>query len=747
MNKGIKRLIGLVMAFVMTFSLTACFANTPAGKDGDGLSQAQIPGSENSGGGSETNGGNTNAGGNDVVLSDNSFASRVCGNYIGEEYDGSGFVLSIYNVLGNLYAYAGNTESKDDTDVYSFWAVEIIPEDPADLFDENTDEIDVGTLQFSIMSNMSKYWGSPIPGSIKIEGDGITVSGPDGNPMGAYSSSLHLTKVDKELGLFESDYSDMIDIDNPADDDSLLGVWKQKNSDSPTFLIFEKKDEKNRFVLYRKEAGREVVFYGGEYAVDGSGNIDIAMEAIDNGAPSNIEAHYLINGDTLELTNNIDIVDLFADNDLQFVKATEKDCPLVSLYDPDDISAIKGGLSYGGRDIIPHFKATDDIENNGTHFVRVGNVVFFRYFTEDSLTENVYSPFAEFLDNESLREVGCVCYYDIKTGETGIAFNDYSIGELYYMDGEFYTERFDANDVYSVRVIQRCFPDGSGMEDYTYEEDYNWINCVSEDNSKLVLTNFQQGDTYVCDGTIYFNYFNSYQEEYLLGCDFVGDNVFAVFSEADDSICIKELNTSSYETIELGEIKEDKFDMYGYPTYMKTMENEGKVYIELAWFDGTQIGLQGVVVLEVTPEKENSLKVYYEGMPDNMYESSRPYFYFNYENDIFFEDVNSPEVRLTEKTFGNLVYFDTPYGGDIIKENMIPSYPFLEDEEGPVKVFEEAEAVNGMIFVITAYGTYSPEENYNWQMMYQFNGFEYWVFTRDGSGEYKEVLISPEEGQ
>ena len=70
-------------------------------------------------------------------------------------------------------AGTGSAAQASFPDAYSFWAMELIPKDAGALLRTDTEEAEVGILSFSIMSNMSKYWGSPEKAILRLTDDGV----------------------------------------------------------------------------------------------------------------------------------------------------------------------------------------------------------------------------------------------------------------------------------------------------------------------------------------------------------------------------------------------------------------------------------------------------------------------------------------------------------------------------------------------------------------------------------------------
>ena len=741
MKKLFKRLSVIMSALLFVTSLTACLPGNVTGKD-DNNGQAQItPGADTS------NPGDPDAADPDTQDSGytstsgaipGTFAERVSGSYLGTDAYGEEVIVTIYNRYDNLYALAGYAE---DEDLYSFWAVEIFPESPEDILDENKDSIEIGAMSFSVMSNLTRYWSSPVLGTLTIKDDGIEISGKDGNPFGFSDGKIALKRSDRVLG-FDYDYgSDITGITFDPNKD-LYGLWREKYSSEPYYIEFKEGETSGESIVYQKVAGREVYLAEGEFKADKK-EISLMQSLISDGSPIQSDFGYEVDGDTLILDKDNGSFPFMSDypentNRLEFERVSWSDVPVAALYEPDDVTAINGGLTFTGpngrvRDILVQFKATDKVLNNGSYFVQVGDVVFFRYFSAFGAPDDVYCFWADFLETEQLRDMGCIAYYDTRNGSSGIACNDLNAGEIYYLDGRFYTETFVTDDYSSVRYITRFWPDGSGSEIYTEEGDYDTILGIDDTNSVLAIDNFHQGSVYTADGTIYFNYMDTYQNEDVIGSKFIGRDLFAGlfnYSADGNTIIIKELEGTSGVTYELGKIDESKYGEYGYPRVCQITSFESDVYIGIAWFDGTDIELQDYLLVKVTPGMEDSLKIVQDGLPSEYDIISEPYFFINYDNEILFTDIKPEgEVCLSNGTYGDLVAYDGVFSAEVVKEDFIAEYPFDHKEGEIFTAFETAERVGDHIFVITAKASYYPEADEGWRQAYKWQGFSYYVYT------------------
>ena len=210
MKKTLRNIISAVLVLNMIFFAAGCTKiGLSTGKDNN-ESQAQLVGSGatvNPGG--STGNGNGNTGGqtaDDADFGPNAFASKIEGTYFAIDEGGAPFALSVYNYYGNVYAYGGYVESEEEPDVYSFWMMEFIPEDPRDFYYENINEARIGVLTFSIMSNFGRYWSAPVEGVISLTDDGIKIEGDEGLcPIGTNGRMIELSRSEKVENFFMGD--------------------------------------------------------------------------------------------------------------------------------------------------------------------------------------------------------------------------------------------------------------------------------------------------------------------------------------------------------------------------------------------------------------------------------------------------------------------------------------------------------------------------------------------------------------
>ena len=92
--------------------------------------------------------------------------------------------------------------------------------------------------------------------------------------------------------------------------------------------------------------------------------------------------------------------------------------------------------------------SSEEIENNGGFFIRVGNKIYFRRYGHHTLESNAL--FGQFLENsysgEDTENISAMLAYDMETGQVTEVFEDAGYGRLFAGDGGFYCKR--AGDEY-----------------------------------------------------------------------------------------------------------------------------------------------------------------------------------------------------------------------------------------------------------------------------------------------------------
>ena len=124
-------------------------------------------------------------------------------------------------------------------------------------------------------------------------------------------------------------------------------------------------------------------------------------------------------------------------------------------------------------------------------------------------------------------------------------------------------------------------------------------------------------------------------------------------------------------------------------------------------------------MVKVDPAKENSLTVAKEGSEGFVEEETVPFFYFDAQGEIQYAK-HDPRgaVALSEDYYGDLVWYDSPFGASVLKEKYMEQSPYDVSAGDKVKVLQKAEIVDGAAYLITAEAEYDPSQDIGWRMGY-----------------------------
>ncbi len=739
----------------------AAEAEDPKGAAGDAAGKAEETAGagsgavkEAAGNGTESAAGNSGAGGSAPSL-----AERLAGKYLCEGAEDGTYVLELMDVYGNLFAKGGTAmESGEDgfPEPYSFWAMEIVPKEAGALQSTDQDSADIGVLTFSVMSNNGKYWSAPAEGSIALTADGIVFTGTDGAP-----EPLEGRKERMEFRRYEEkdaeDSEEVPGLYSPAlpqewggeIPEALYGLWKEKGADTPFFLEISRiknTEGKPRGAvrIYRKAPGAEVELGDGAFlfteAPDGTpqgaeaaGTILACCTALGTGDMPVDFSHDLILKDRNTLTFKGDAAggtsadSIFsAEQDTVFERADVSDVPLTALAEPDDIKAIRHELSVktqeGTRSVVPQFLAADDIENNGGHFLRVGDLVFFRDVREG--LKGRTALWGSFLSMPELGQGASVCYYDLRTGETGTAFTDNGYGPLWYQGGRIWSaEQVPSDGNYTVQNLHSCWPDGSGLRAFT-RESFVSVSGVSEKNLLLAATEYRDGKgscQIYGDGEYPVASYEPQDGEYIVHSGFSGEDLIVVTCPEMGKYEVLQLCSDTGDIVRLGFLPSDEEREYCAPDIVQTYTEDGKIWLGIGWFAGTGHFLNLYDVVRMTSRKADSLEtVPLEDQSFNIDEHGEtPRFFLNGADELLLS-AHDPdgEVFLSEFSWGDLIYQDSPYSAILLEEGFIPESGSMGHAEKNAKILQTAEIAGDSAWIITAEASRAPEEDIGWREAY-----------------------------
>ncbi len=247
---------------------------------------------------------NTDPGETDPVVDEEALpglAKRMEGKYSyhlgGENGEDEYLIMNVVSFGNNLYAYCGEAigDGSGELEAYSFWATEFIPDNAADMSDPEADSIEVTALNFSVMSNAGKYWGSGVKGSITLDRDGLVFENfdNDGFLVPEHDASRLFLKDERVEAVFPYLNNDIY-----SGDGALQGYWVYDKGTAPVYMQFLGSD----VYVYYKPDNIMVSFSGGGCAYE-TKHFDANMNTLGNGTmPWEWSADYEVDGDELKLT-------------------------------------------------------------------------------------------------------------------------------------------------------------------------------------------------------------------------------------------------------------------------------------------------------------------------------------------------------------------------------------------------------------------------------------------------------------
>ena len=231
-----------------------------------------------------------------------SLAKRLCGKYschINDEDSGESesYILNMITFGDNLYAFCGQAmdDDSDSLESYSFWACEFIPDNDSVLRNTDSDKAEVTALNFSIMSNLGKYWDSGVKGTITITDEGLEFEGfdNDGFLVPEHYPTRTFLKDDRVEDVFP-----YLNEKSREGDSELQGLWVFEGGTVPVYL----RVDGGNFYIYRKSPEKEVYFAAGDCKPDGRSFSGMANVFGCGTMPDEWSGNYRVDGDKLYLT-------------------------------------------------------------------------------------------------------------------------------------------------------------------------------------------------------------------------------------------------------------------------------------------------------------------------------------------------------------------------------------------------------------------------------------------------------------
>ena len=357
---------------------------------------------------------------------------------------------------------------------------------------------------------------------------------------------------------------------------------------------------------------------------------------------------------------------------------------------------------------------------NGSYFVRIGNKVYFRKISPDSMKEG--AEFGEFLHAEFTPTKCPLICFDLDTGKYEEIGNITGVGELYacpegFYIGEMNPDSLDSSttDLYDIATSESNFYcDG--------------VPCGVSKSGKLLAVE-QQAGTYFSMALI-----KDGKEAVALGdennyysyCGFAGEDLILIQrkdwgGEADEEWVVCSV-TENGEVTQLGSM--GTYDE-GYPEIQEFRFVNGSIYLTVGYFEGTGHFLSHWTAFKAVPGMSGSLEEITEGRDD--YNSSDeegpenevPKICFDTGGYLFYSPYTPYKAYMgTGDNSNNMYYYDESYEGCILLRD------FIRNDYGEkCQIIQDITTYPEYVFVIYADAEEDDEYSIGWRTGYKMTGW------------------------
>ena len=366
---------------------------------------------------------------------------------------------------------------------------------------------------------------------------------------------------------------------------------------------------------------------------------------------------------------------------------------------------------------------------NGSYFVRLGNKVYFRKISQDSM--NAGAEFGEFLHTEfTPTECPLICF-DLDTGRYEETGKITGVGELYACPEGFYIGELNPDSLDS--YCTDLYDPATGKSDYYCDG----IPCGVSKSGKLLAVQQLAGTYYVTalirDGkeTASLGDENNYYEY----CGFAGEDLILMQrTEADEFfLCSVTENGDLTQLGSMGSYDE------GYPQLQEFRFVNGSVYLTVGYFEGTGHFLSHWTAFRAVPGMSGSLEEFTEGRDDYVSpdeegpENEVPKICFDTGDAIFYSPHRPYEAYMgTGDNSSNMYYYDDIYDECILLRD------FIKNSYGEkCQIVQDLTSYPEYVFVMYADAEEDDEYSIGWRTGYRMTGWHTCAIPF-GYGQYDE---------
>ncbi len=364
-------------------------------------------------------------------------------------------------------------------------------------------------------------------------------------------------------------------------------------------------------------------------------------------------------------------------------------------------------VSAGPAHIFDEEFKNGEVEGQGTQFVRVGRKVYYRVIAPEGWPDTAI--FGEYLYNEKMDVPSSLWVYDLDDNSYEKVMDIEGWGNMYAgVQGLFISDgKNEISVIDPVNKTQTPYVEGRLITD------------VSDDGTLLMTTNYdsnyhQHGQ--ICRDGEYICY-TAEENNSIVFYGLAGDDMIALYHESRSD----EYEMVSYQNsimTSLGTLTLPGDMMSPYPELIEYKAEGDQAYITVGYYEGSGHFLARWDAYSMTAGEEDSLvlldKEDRDFTSDFTSDETEPRMLID-NGDVYFYDVASNSLGLSEKFYGDLVYYDSPFGASVVKRYLVDE---LAGETEWDDQLLQAVVLDNTAFVITATGHHIPSDDIGWRYSY-----------------------------
>ncbi|MDO4845722.1 MAG: hypothetical protein Q3977_03830 [Oscillospiraceae bacterium] len=375
-------------------------------------------------------------------------------------------------------------------------------------------------------------------------------------------------------------------------------------------------------------------------------------------------------------------------------------------------------------------------QNNGGYFLGLDQYIFFREYTKDSFSEPM--TFGDFLWYPQPDTTVTLRVYDTETHSFAAEYSDDGMGGLWYADGLIWSQYSDGENFH----VYTFTPDGQNRNDVTFGE----VKGVSGSGKLVCIYGSEPGSvpgrfSLWQNGEMVASVEPSESESFL-PCGFDNETyLFAAQDSATESTYIRQLDASG-KVLTLGELPAGEESAMSLPEFVQFVADGEDAYLLFAWYEGSGHFFNKACAVKVTLGKENSLEEFplsdsEAGLEENP--DKPPVLFLGGPGDLVVVPEKPETIQLSEVTYGDLVFTDSPFSAIRLVSDFIPEDPY----ENGGKIIQTSEVVGDSLYLMVADCSREPDFDIGWRAAFGMKELSYLrIPIREGSAV--ETLIAPD---